>query len=185
MKVLWHKMVLLQLLPYGSSCIINYHVVVQLAISIGKYHIEQFNWNKKILQIKFHLSPGVEAWLHYYTCTYTCTEGKNKVSYLCGCDSCTGVVVAATVVAVVVVVGVDCCWGALVGVVVAGVAYRSIMLITGTYIWTMLYTQVHNTAPTCGHTHTHARTHTRTHTHTQTHAYTHTIHTYTHTLTAA
>ena len=62
------------------------------------------------------------------------------MSYLCGCDSCTGVVVAATVVAVVVVVGVDCCWGALVGVVVAGVAYRSIMLITGTYIWTMLYT---------------------------------------------
>ena len=117
-----------------------------------------------------------------FTLFYTCTESKNMLPHLCGCDSCTGGVVAATVVAaVVVVVGVDCCWGALVGAVVAGVAYRLIILIAS--IYTLLHTQVHNTAPTCGHTH--ARTYTRnTHadppTHV-THTYVPTQHIHTHT----
>ena len=92
-----------------------------------------------------------------------------NISHLCGCDSCTGAVVAA-----VVVVGVDCCWGALVGALVVGVAYRLIVVIASTHIHGACYTHGLIT-----HTHTHRHTHTQTQTHTYvcmhtlTHACTH------------
>ena len=93
---------------------------------------------------------------------YTCAKHMN-ISHLCGCDSCTGAVVAA-----VVVVGVDCCWGALVGALVVGVAYRLIVVIASTHIHGECYTHGHITHT---HTHTHAHTHTLIHacTHEQTH----------------
>ena len=65
-----------------------------------------------------------------------------SLSHLCCCDSCTATDVV-TDAAAVVVVGKDCCRGALVGAVVVGFAYRTI------YQWT----------------HTNVRVHTRTHKH--------------------
>ena len=68
-----------------------------------------------------------------------------SLSHLCCCDSCTATDVVTDAVAVVVVVGKDCCRGALVGAVVVGFAYRMI------YQWT--------------HTNARVRVHTRTHKH--------------------
>lgn len=96
---------------------------------------------------------------------YIANVQYSMLSHLCCCDSCTAAVVAGAAVAVVE----DCCWGALVGAVVTGVACRMILPMVTKY------------------RQTNRQTNTRTHTHTiyilnyttQIHSCTETLHLHT------